>query len=57
MWPRHNFSSQHQDHIKQTVKVKKENYQLGDYQLIQYQILQTDILIRICVADSRENYK
>ena len=56
-WPRQNFSSQHQDHIKQTVKVEKENYQLGDYQLIPYQILQTYMLIRICVADSRENYK
>ena len=57
MWPRQNFSSQHQDHIKQKVKVEKENYQLGDYQLIPYQILQTDMLIRICVADSREDYK
>ena len=57
MWPRQNFSSQHQDHIKQKVKVEKENYQLGDYQLIPFQILQTDMLIRICVADSREDYK
>ena len=53
VWPRHNFSSQHQRNIKQTSDENKEKYRLGDCKWIQYQILQTNMTRTVWQTVSR----